>query len=125
MMQYAKDLANHMVEFMDGTEVTYFCSNLRLDTIPDILSENNIKVNEVEAYETKLDAKKVEGDLDGVMFYSPSTVQSFLQQNEAKGIAFCIGDTTATEAKKYFEEVRVAKVPLVESVVELVNEFYK
>ncbi|SDG72487.1 hydroxymethylbilane synthase [Winogradskyella thalassocola] len=123
--QYAKDLANHMVEFMDGAEVTYFCSNLRLDTIPDILSENNIKVNEVEAYETKLDAKKVEGDLDGVMFYSPSTVQSFLQQNEAKGIAFCIGETTATEAKKYFKEVRVAKVPLVESVVELVNEFYK
>ncbi|WP_179318783.1 hydroxymethylbilane synthase [Winogradskyella helgolandensis] len=122
--QYAKDLANHIVEFMDGTEVTYFCSNLRLDTIPDILSKNNIKVNEVEAYETKLDAKKVEGELDGVMFYSPSTVQSFLKHNEANGIAFCIGETTATEAKKHFKEVRVAKVPLVESVVELVNEFY-
>ena len=123
--QYAKDLANHMVEFMDGAEVTYFCSNLRLDTIPDILSENNIKVNEVEAYETKLDAKKIEGELDGVMFYSPSTVQSFLQQNEANGIAFCIGETTATEAKKYFKDVRIAKVPLVESVVELVNAFYE
>ena len=123
--QYAKDLANHMVEFMDGTEVTYFCSNLRLDTIPDILTENNIKVNEVEAYETKFDAEKVEGDLDGVMFYSPSTVQSFLKQNKAKGIAFCIGETTATEAKKYFEEVRVSKIPLVESVVKLVNEFYE
>jgi hydroxymethylbilane synthase len=121
---YAKNLAAHMVEFMDGTEVTYFCSNLRLDTISDILSENNIKVNEVEAYETKFDADKVEGDLDGVLFYSPSTVQSFLKQNKAKGIAFCIGETTATEAKKYFEEVRVAKVPLVESVIELVNEFY-
>jgi hydroxymethylbilane synthase len=58
------------------------------------------------------------------MFYSPSTIQSFLKQNKAKGIAFCIGETTATEAKKYFEEVRVAKVPLVESVVELVNEYY-
>ena len=58
------------------------------------------------------------------MFYSPSTVQSFLKLNEAKGIAFCIGETTATEAKKYFEDVRVAKVPLVESVVELVNEYY-
>jgi len=122
--QYAKDLANYMVEYIDGTEVTYFCSNLRLDTIPDILSENNIKVNEVEAYETKFDAEKVEGDLDGVMFYSPSTVQSFLKQNKAKGIAFCIGETTATEAKKYFEDVRVAKVPLVESVVELVNKHY-
>ncbi|WP_405574828.1 hydroxymethylbilane synthase [Winogradskyella sp. Asnod2-B02-A] len=122
--QNAKALAEHMVEYMDGTEATYFCSNLRLDTIPDILEENNIKVNEVEAYETKFDAEKVEGDLDGVMFYSPSTVQSFLKQNKAKGIAFCIGETTATEAKKYFEDVRVAKVPLVESVVELVNAYY-
>ncbi|MFK7833279.1 MAG: hydroxymethylbilane synthase [Winogradskyella sp.] len=123
--QYAKDLAKHLVEFIDGTEVTYFCSNLRLDTIPDVLSENHIKVNEVEAYETKFDAEKVDGDLDGVMFYSPSTVQSFLKQNKAKGIAFCIGETTATEAKKYFEEVRVANAPLVESVVELVNAYYK
>ena len=121
---YAKNLAEHMAEYMDGTEVTYFCSNLRLDTIPDILSKNNIIVNEVEAYETKFDAEKVEGNLDGVMFYSPSTVQSFLKQNKAKGIAFCIGETTAKEAKKYFEDVRVAKVPLVESVVELVNEYY-
>ncbi|MUU78986.1 hydroxymethylbilane synthase [Winogradskyella endarachnes] len=123
--QNAKALAEHMVEYMDGTEATYFCSNLRLDTIPDILEENNIKVNEVEAYETKFDAEKVEGDLDGVMFYSPSTVQSFLKQNKAKGIAFCIGETTATEARKYFEDVRVAKVPLVDSVVELVNAFYE
>ncbi|WP_296315962.1 hydroxymethylbilane synthase [Winogradskyella sp. UBA3174] len=121
----AKNLAEHMVEFMDGTETTYFCSNLRLDTIPLLLSENNIEVNEVEAYETKFDTDKIEGNLDGVMFYSPSTVQSFLKQNKANGIAFCIGETTATEAKKYFEDVRVAKVPLVESVVDLVNEFYK
>lgn len=123
--KYAKDLAEHMIEFMDGTEATYFCSNLRMDTIPDILTKNNIKVNEIVAYETKLDSKKVDGNLDGVMFYSPSTVQSFMQQNKASGIAFCIGTTTATEAKKHFEDVRVAKMPLVESVVELVNEYYK
>ena len=122
--QSAKDLAEHMLEFMDGTEVTYFCSNLRLNTIPTILTENNIKVNEVEAYETKFDADKVEGNLEGVMFYSPSTIASFLKQNKATGIAFCIGETTATEARKYFEDVRVAKAPLVESVVELVNEHY-
>ncbi|MFD1016930.1 hydroxymethylbilane synthase [Winogradskyella rapida] len=122
--QYAKDLANYLVEYIDGTEVTYFCSNLRLDTLPDLLTENNIKVNEVEAYQTKFDAEKIEADLDGVMFYSPSTVQSFLKQNKAKGIAFCIGETTAKEARKYYEDVRVAKVPLVESVVALVNAYY-
>lgn len=120
----AKKLAEHLVEYIDGTEVTYFCSDLRLDDLPNILTENHIKVNEIEAYQTKFDAEKVEGHLDGIMFYSPSTVEGFLKQNKANGIAFCIGETTAKVAKQYFEEVRVAKVPTVESVIELVNNFY-
>ncbi|MFC5194113.1 hydroxymethylbilane synthase [Bizionia hallyeonensis] len=121
---YAQDLAEHLVEFMEGTEVTYFCSNLHLDTIPTILAENNITVKEVEAYETKYDGKVIADSVEGVMFYSPSTVESYIQKNKAKGVAFCIGTTTADEAKKYFKDVRIAKVPTVESVVELVNEFY-
>lgn len=120
----AKKLAEYLVEFIDGTEVTYFCSDLRLDDLPNILTENNITVNEIEAYQTKFDADKVEANLDGVMFYSPSTVKAFLKQNKASGIAFCIGETTAKVAQHYFKDVRVAKVPTVESVIELVNEFY-
>ncbi|TCK67726.1 hydroxymethylbilane synthase [Winogradskyella wandonensis] len=124
MASNAKKLAEHLVEFIEGTEVTYFCSDLRLDDLPNILTENHIKVNEVEAYQTKYDAIKVEQNLDGIMFYSPSTIESFLKQNKANGIAFCIGETTANIARKYFEDVRVAKVPTVESVIELVNEYY-
>ncbi|WP_282042354.1 hydroxymethylbilane synthase [Winogradskyella flava] len=120
----AKKLADYLVEYMDGTEVTYFCSDLRLDDLPNTLAENTITVNEVEAYQTKFDADKVESNLDGVMFYSPSTVEAFLKQNRVNGIAFCIGETTAKAAKNYFEDVRVAKVPTVESVIELVNEHY-
>ena len=120
----AKELANYLVEYIEGTEVTYFCSDLRLDFIPIILGENNIKVNEIEAYQTKYDAIKVDENIEGTMFYSPSTVQSFIKKNHANGIAFCIGETTAVEAKKHFSDVRVAKVPTVESVIELVNEHY-
>ena len=58
------------------------------------------------------------------MFYSPSTVESYLKQNKASGIAFCIGETTAKVANQFFEDVRIAKVPTVESVIELVNENY-
>ena len=120
----AKKLTEHLVEYMEGAEVTYFCSDLRLDDLPNILVENNITVNEVEAYQTKYNADKVESNLDGVMFYSPSTVESYLKQNKASGIAFCIGETTAKVAKQFFEDVRIAKVPTVESVIELVNENY-
>jgi len=120
----AKALAEYLVEYLEGTEVTYFCSDIRLDDLPTILDKNNIAVNEVEAYQTKYDSKKVSSNIESVMFYSPSTVQGFLKENEAEGIAFCIGKTTATEASKHFKDVRIAKVPTVESVIELVNEYY-
>lgn len=120
----AKKLAEYLVEYIEGTEVTYFCSNLRLDDLPNTLTKAGLRVHEVEAYQTRYDADKIEDSLDGVMFYSPSTVESFLKQNKAAGIAFCIGETTAKTASQFYEEVRIAKVPTVESVIELVNEYY-
>ncbi|NNE77505.1 MAG: hydroxymethylbilane synthase, partial [Pricia sp.] len=56
----AKKLAEYLVEYMGGLEVTYFCSNLRLDDLPNILAENKIQVNEVEAYATKPAPVKIE-----------------------------------------------------------------
>ena len=120
----AKKLAEYLVDFIEGTEVTYFCSDLRLDDLPTILTDNNIEVNEVEAYQTKFDGEKVLDSVEGIMFYSPSTVKSFIKNNKANGIAFCIGETTANEARQYFKDVRIAKVPTVESVIELVNLHY-
>ncbi|MCD2258154.1 hydroxymethylbilane synthase [Psychroserpens luteolus] len=120
----SKKLAEYLIEYIDGTEITYFCSDIRLDDLPTILKDNHIEVNEITAYETKYDAVKIKDSVKGVMFYSPSTVQSYKQENDDDVIAFCIGDTTAKEASKHFEDVRIAKVPTVESVIELVNEYY-
>jgi len=122
----SKALAEYLVEYIDGTEVTYFCSDIRLDELPEILKESHIEVNEITAYETKYNSVKVDDTTEGVMFYSPSTVQSFKQENivSDKMIAFCIGETTAKEASKHFNDVRIAKIPTVESVIELVNVHY-
>ncbi len=120
----SKALAEYLVEYIEGTEVTYFCSAIRLDELPAILNKNNIEVNEVTAYETKYDSVKINDAIKSVMFYSPSTVQSYKQENDDDVIAFCIGETTAKEASKHFDDVRVAKIPTVESVIELVNEYY-
>jgi hydroxymethylbilane synthase len=120
----AKKLAEYLVEYIEGTEVTYFCSDLRLDDLPNILAENNINVNEIEAYSTKFASEKIDDNVEGIMFYSPSTVKSYLLENQSDKIAFCIGESTAAEAKKRFKDVRIAKVPTVESVIELVNLNY-
>lgn len=119
-----KALAEYLVGYIEGAEATYFCSDLYEDDISTILSAHNIKVNEVEAYQTKYDAENVKESVEGIIFYSPLTVLSYLKENDPDKIAFCIGETTATEAKKKFEDVRIAKLPTVESIIELVNEHY-
>lgn len=117
----AKKLSDYLSKELKGQEVTYFCSNLRLDTLPLILKAKGITVNEVEAYKTTYSPAKVNEKVNGVLFYSPSTVESYMGKNTADKIAFCIGDSTANEAKKHFKEVQIAKLPTVESVLELVN----
>ncbi len=118
----AKKLAEYLVENLKKeAEVTFFCSDIRLDELPEILAKNSIILHEVQAYKTINSPMKVAENVGGVLFYSPSTVQSYLLENEVNNIAFCIGETTASEAKKHFKDVKVAKLPTVESVIELVN----
>ena len=38
----AKRLADHLIKEIKGQTVTYFCSDIRLDTLPKVLSENGI-----------------------------------------------------------------------------------
>lgn len=120
----AAKLAEYLSKEIKGEEVTYFCSDLRLDTLPVVLSENGIVVNEVEAYKTMYSPVDVNEKVGGVLFYSPSTVESYVQQNTTDKVAFCIGVSTANEAKKHFQKVETAQVPTVESVIELVNLYY-
>lgn len=117
----AAKLAEYLSSEIKGQEVTYFCSDLRLDTLPTVLSENGITVHEVEAYKTMYSPAKVDDKVNGVLFYSPSTVESYMKENTANKVAFCIGESTAKEARKHFENVQVANVPTVESVIEMVN----
>ena len=123
-LRNANKLASYLIEEAKVKEVTYFCSDVRLDTLPNQLSEKEITVNEVEAYKTMYSPAKVDASVNGVLFYSPSGIESYIQENEMNKIAFCIGETTAKEAKKHFEEVQVAKMPSTESLLELVNSHF-
>ena len=120
----AAKLASYLIDTIKGETVTYFCSDLRLDTLPNELTENGITVNEVEAYKTMYSPSKVDDKVQAVLFYSPSGIESYIQENEANKIAFCIGESTAKEARKHFENVQVAKLPSVDSVLEMANAHF-
>ncbi len=120
----SKKLAEYLVANFKGSSLTFFCGDLRRDELPDMMKEHGVEVHEIEAYQATFSPKVIDEQVEGILFYSPSTVNSYLQENEPSKVAFCIGNTTAEEAKKHFKEVKVAKVPTVESVIELVNMNY-
>ncbi len=121
----AAKLVDFLVQQSNIKEATYFCSNVRLDTIPNELAKKGIDLYEVEAYKTMHSPAKVDANVLGVMFFSPSAIESYLGQNETDVIAFCVGETTAKVARTHFEKVEVAKIPTAESLLELVSEHYK
>lgn len=122
----AAKLANYLAENLKEKKVTFFCGDKRRDELPEILTKNKFEVQEIECYKTSLTPTKVEGKYQGILFFSPTGIESFLLENISNTlVAFCIGETTATEAKKHFKNVVVAKTPTVESVITAVNSYFK
>ncbi|HEY9167922.1 MAG TPA: uroporphyrinogen-III synthase [Lutibacter sp.] len=121
----AQDLADEILLNKNIEEVYFFCGNLRRNELPEILTENNIKVNEVEVYTTDLKPIIIKNTYDGILFFSPSSVKSYLLKNtDTQSVAFCIGNTTASEAIDDFENVFVADEPTVENVIKSVNQYF-
>jgi uroporphyrinogen-III synthase len=82
------------------TEVHFFCGNKRRDALPEALREKGITVHEWVVYETALRPRRVAEDYEGIVFFSPSAVESFFAVNQpgADTVCFAIGRTTGDAA---------------------------
>ncbi len=123
---YAAELASIIFNRYPKNSFTFFCGNIRRDVLPDALNLAQIKLDEVEVYETVLTPHQMGNKADGILFFSPSAVESFLKENKIEDEqCFCIGNTTA-EALKYITANRViANQPHIESVIAKTIEYYK
>ncbi len=119
MMNNASELANFIKKTHKTDTFYFFCGNLRRDEIPSTLKNEEIALFEVKTYETLLKASKIEQKWDGILFFSPSGVQSFCAENETGNqTAICIGKTTASEVKKHTTKVFEAEKTTIKSVIE-------
>ncbi len=125
MESSALALAKHIVDNHSGINFTFFCGDRRLDDLPDYLRKNQVNHKEVIVYKTHYKTEIVTGKVDCVLFFSPSAVKSYLKENKPDPIVFCIGQTTAMEAKKHFKRVETSPNPSVQNVVELVKKYYE
>lgn len=123
---YAADLAEIISLIYSTEKYTFFSGNLRRDTLPNALKENNIVFNEIQVYETTLTPQKVNSKPEAILFFSPSGVKSYLKDNKInKEICFCIGDTTAQQLEKTTNNIIVANQPTIEDVIEDVIQEFK
>ncbi len=122
---YSRDLAEIILEKYPEEKFVFFCGNRRREELPSLLAESNIHFQEIEVYRTHLDPVTFEQKFDGIMFFSPSGVKSFISANVLNGnSAFCIGNTTAKEAGKHTKNLITATKPSIENViVQVVKKF--
>lgn len=123
----SEELAHLIVDEFKEKEFLYICGSMRREELPRILEKENIAIKELEVYTTSLNPKKFNRSFEGVLFFSPSGVKSYCQENDLNSsIAFCIGKTTAAEAKKHTQNIIIANKPSIENViVQAIKKFKK
>jgi uroporphyrinogen-III synthase len=123
---YAEDLIQIIDSKYKGNSFTFFCGNIRRNTIPIFFQQNKIAYNEILVYKTELKPHQIEEAFDGVLFFSPSGVKSFLKNNTLENkTCFCIGTTTAKALENRTKNIVIASQPTVENVIDEVIKYYK
>ena len=122
---YAADLAEIITLIYGREKFTFFSGNLRRDTLPEALTNAEVVFNEIQVYETILTPQKVSGPFEGILFFSPSGVESYLKDNKISNqTCFCIGTTTAEALENITNNIVIANQPTVENVIIQCIHFY-
>ena len=126
---YGADLAQIITKDYQNESFHFFCGAQRRDEIPNTLNASKVEFIEVETYKTSLKPRKFEQKWDGILFFSPSGVESYFVENKVEReavsqqvkndspVLICIGETTADAARKYSNHIVIANTTLVESVI--------
>ena len=123
----ASELADEIIANGEVEEVIFFCGNQRRDELPSKLEQRGISVNEVVVYHTIPVSKKIDKEYQGILFFSPSAVESFFLKNKLTHacIVFAIGSTTKEAIQKYCSnKIVVSFLPGKDSLVEQAIKYF-
>ncbi|HEY0677295.1 MAG TPA: uroporphyrinogen-III synthase [Chitinophagaceae bacterium] len=98
----ASELADVILD-AELREVVFFCGDQRRPELPEKLKSNNVAVKEVVVYKTTATPESLKKEYDGILFFSPSAVESFFAVNSLNNetVLFAIGGTTADTIRKF------------------------
>lgn len=123
---YAEDLIEIINQKYKAKTFTFFCGNLSLPTIPNFFKKNDIIFAKVLVYETIKTPTIFNQPFEALLFFSPSAVESFLEQNQITNQkCFCIGLTTAKALKHINnKQIIISKNQTIEGVLDALNDYY-
>lgn len=122
---YAAELASIICNKYSKHTFTFFSGNLRRDILPEAMQLAQIQFKEIEVYETQFTPHKMHSKPDGILFFSPSAVESYLKENTITDeMCFSIGIATAEAVEKITAKSIVAHQPSVENVIIQCLKYY-
>ena len=123
----AAALAKLIIEDQPKGKLIFFCGDQRRDELPEILAQNSLEVKEIIVYQTTAIQHRIQKLYEGILFFSPSGVESFFSNNQLtkKTILFAIGNTTAKEIKKHSNnQIVISDEPGKENLARKMMEFF-
>lgn len=99
----AAALARQIILREETGPIVFFCGDRRRDELPAILAQHGIPLDEIIIYTTTETPVIANEHYDGILFLSPSAVQSFFSVNglPPHTVCFSIGHTTAKALEEY------------------------
>ena len=112
MAQNMLDLVDFIQKTMKNEHFLHICGNRKLADFAAGMQKAGISYAEVTAYHTHLVSRIQTPEPQGLLFYSPSGVESYLQtKSMGASWCFCIGETTATAVRPLTEHLTVSLKP--------------
>lgn len=124
----AEGLADEIAEKKINEPVLFFCGDQRRQELPGKLELAGIIVKEIVVYRTKPTPVKLDKKYNGILFFSPSAVQSFFSENEVDNepVLFAIGNTTLKALQAFsVDKMLQSETPEKEKLVDLAIEYFK
>jgi uroporphyrinogen-III synthase len=99
----AAALAKLILNEKNINAIHFFCGDQRREELPSLLNDNGVKVVEHIVYKTIPTPQVVSANYNGILFFSPSAVQSYFSLNKASAHQqyFAIGATTAAAIEQF------------------------
>jgi len=123
----AASLSTLIVQEGRANSLSFICGKMRRNDLSTALRAAGVTIKEIPVYDTVYNGKPIGDSYKGLLFFSPSAVESYFQTNILPVAlpSFCIGNTTAASFREHSNNpVIVAVEPSQEAMVEAFIKYF-